>query len=75
MDVLARTGQEQFVISVNDMPEVRDAYQELIIQINEIRYTVGLQATEPCGELIISNRLCSKVLKAKPPGLGGFLIP
>lgn len=56
MGELARTGQGQFVISVNDTPEMRDAFQGLTIQTTEIRYTVGQQATEPRGELIITNR-------------------
>jgi len=56
MGELARTGQGQFVISVNDTPEMRDAFKGLTIQTTEIRYTVGQKATEPRGELIISNR-------------------
>ena len=56
MGELARTGQGQFVISVNDTPEMRAAFKGLTIQTTEIRYTVGQKATEPRGELIISNR-------------------
>ncbi|HAV46302.1 MAG TPA: hypothetical protein DCX44_13710 [Halomonas sp.] len=56
MGELARTGQGQFVISVNDTPEMRDAFKGLAIETTEIRYTVGQKATEPRGELIISNR-------------------
>ena len=56
MSELARTGQGQFVISVNDTPEMRDAFKGLTIRTTQIRYTVGQQTTEPRGELIITNR-------------------
>ncbi|WP_156524098.1 MULTISPECIES: hypothetical protein [unclassified Halomonas] len=56
MGELARTGQGQFVISVNDTPEMRDTFQGLTHHTTQIRYTVGQQATEPRGELIITNR-------------------
>lgn len=56
MGELAREGQGQFVISVNDTPEMHDAVQGLTLQATLIRYTVGQQATEPRGELIITNR-------------------
>ena len=56
MGELARTSKGQFVISVNDMPEMRDAFKSLTLKTTLIRYTVGQQATEPRGELIITNR-------------------
>ncbi len=56
MGELARAGQGQFVISVNDTPEMRDAYKGLTIRTTKILYTVGQQAIDPRSELIITNR-------------------
>lgn len=53
---LARQAQGQVVISVNDVPEMREAFKGLTIHTASIRYTVGREATDHRGELIITNR-------------------
>ncbi|MDR9440186.1 MAG: DNA adenine methylase [Halomonas sp.] len=56
MAELARHAQGQVVISVNDIPEMRQSFDGLVIRTTKISYTVGRQATGKRGELIISNR-------------------
>ncbi|MCC5882462.1 MAG: DNA adenine methylase [Halomonas sp.] len=52
---LARKAKGQVVISVNDIPEMREAFEGLTIHTTSIRYTVGLAPTGYRGELIITN--------------------
>lgn len=56
MGDLARQARGQVVISVNDIPEMREVFAGLEIHTTEIRYTVGQKATDRRGELIITNR-------------------
>lgn len=56
MGELARSAQGQVVISVNDTPEMREAFAGLTLHTAQVRYTVGRQATDLRGELIITNR-------------------
>lgn len=56
MAELARTAKGQVVISVNDVPKMREVFQGLDLQTTQLRYTVGQKATSPKGELIIVNR-------------------
>lgn len=56
MASLAREAKGQVVISVNDVPEMREAFEGLTIHTTSIRYTVGREATDQRGELIITNR-------------------
>ena len=56
MASLAREAKGQVVISVNDVPEMREAFEGLTIHTTSIRYTVGHEATDQRGELIITNR-------------------
>ncbi|MCM2973514.1 DNA adenine methylase [Larsenimonas suaedae] len=56
MGKLAREAKGQVVISVNDIPEMHEAFEGLTIQRTQLRYSVGLEHTAPRGELIISNR-------------------
>lgn len=53
---LAREARGQVIISVNDVPEMREAFQGLTIHTTSIRYTVGRETTDQRGELIINNR-------------------
>ncbi|EWH01086.1 DNA adenine methylase [Halomonas sp. BC04] len=53
---LARQAEGQVVISVNDIPEMREAFEGLTIHSTSIRYTVGRESTGHRGELIITNR-------------------
>lgn len=56
MAELARTIKGKMIISVNDIPEMRKAFQGLNIETVDIRYTVGgNMKTEPTKELIIRN--------------------
>lgn len=56
MAELARTISGQMVISVNDIPEMRQAFAGLTMQSVKIRYTVGGQhRSSPTAELIISS--------------------
>lgn len=43
------------IISVNDIPEMRNAFDGLTIERVEIGYTVGGAAKAKSGELIIRN--------------------
>jgi len=52
---LARTITGRMIISVNDIPEMRKAFDGLTIERTELAYTVGIKATAPMGELIIRN--------------------
>lgn len=56
MAELARTAKGQVVISVNDVPKMREVFQGLDLQMTQLRYTVGRKTTSPKGELIITNR-------------------
>ncbi|MCM2131480.1 DNA adenine methylase [Larsenimonas rhizosphaerae] len=56
MGKLARQARGQFVVSVNDIPEMHEAFDGLTIRRTQLRYSVGQQHTEPRGELIITNR-------------------
>ncbi|WP_445157082.1 DNA adenine methylase [Halomonas sp. E14] len=56
MASLTREVKGQVVISVNDVPEMREAFEGLTIHTTSIRYTVGREATDQRGELIITNR-------------------
>ncbi|OHV11213.1 DNA adenine methylase [Kushneria phosphatilytica] len=56
MAQLAHDAKGQVVISVNDIPEMHAAFEGLSIRRTTLRYQNGKQATEPRGELIISNR-------------------
>ncbi|WP_254799127.1 hypothetical protein [Halomonas sp. SS10-MC5] len=55
MASLAREAKGQVVISVNDVPEMCEAFEGLTIHTTSIRYTVGREATDQRGELIITN--------------------
>ena len=56
MAELARSIKGRVVISVNDIPEMHEAFAGLNIETVEIRYTVGGSArSKPVRELIISN--------------------
>ncbi|MDE1714926.1 DNA adenine methylase (plasmid) [Chromobacterium amazonense] len=57
MAELARTMQGKMLISVNDIPEMREAFAGLAMQRLEIRYTVGGagRGTASSGELLIRN--------------------
>lgn len=55
MAELARTMKGRMIISVNDIPEMRKAFDGLTIERTELAYTVGFKATAPMGELIIRN--------------------
>lgn len=54
---LARTIKGKMVISVNDIPEMRQAFAGLTIERAEIRYAIGGsgRSKEKSGELIIRN--------------------
>ncbi|MGQ7242838.1 DNA adenine methylase [Salinicola sp. V024] len=56
MAEFAKRSKGQVVISVNDIPEMRTAFDGLNISTTQLKYTVGRQMTEARGELIISNR-------------------
>lgn len=56
MAEFARTSKGQVVISVNDIPEMRTAFDGLKVRTARLRYSVGRQATEARSELIITNR-------------------
>ncbi|RUR43384.1 DNA adenine methylase [Vreelandella populi] len=56
MAEIARNAKGQVVISVNDIPEMRAAFEGLKIHTADIRYTVGVKTTDKMKELIISNR-------------------
>ena len=51
----AWTAKGQVVISVNDVPKMREVFQGLNLETTQLRYTVGQKATSPKGELIISR--------------------
>lgn len=56
MAELARTIQGKMIISVNDIPEMRRAFEGMQIGTAEIRYTVGgAGRSTKNGELIITN--------------------
>jgi DNA adenine methylase len=56
MAELARTIQGKMVISVNDIPEMRRAFNGLAIDTAEIRYSVGgAGRAAKTGELIVRN--------------------
>lgn len=56
MAELARQTKGQVVISVNDVPRMREVFKGLSLQSTQLRYTVGKGTTAPKGELIITNR-------------------
>ena len=58
MAELARTVKGRMIISVNDIPEMRQAFDGLTIKRVDINYTVGGagRAKSKAGELIIQNR-------------------
>ncbi|MCB8889914.1 DNA adenine methylase [Vreelandella malpeensis] len=56
MAEIAKNAQGQVVISVNDIPEMREAFAGLNIRTAQTRYTVGGGGGEPAKELIITNR-------------------
>lgn len=56
MAEIAKSAKGQVVISVNDIPEMREAFAGLDIRTAKIRYTVGGGGGETSKELIISNR-------------------
>lgn len=56
MAELSRNIQGRMVISVNDIPEMRDAFKGLTIDSVSIKYSVGLhKCGRPSGELIVRN--------------------
>jgi DNA adenine methylase len=57
MAELARTVQGRMIVSVNDIPEMRKAFQGLMIDRVDINYTVGGtgKSKAKTGELIIRN--------------------
>lgn len=56
MAELARTIQGRMVVSVNDIPEMRQAFAGLAMENVDIRYTVGAQGRgTPRRELIVRN--------------------
>ena len=53
---LAKTIEGKMVVSVNDIPEMREAFGGLSMQTVDIRYTVGgSNANNTSRELIITN--------------------
>lgn len=58
MAEFAQSSKGQVIISVNDVPEMRRAFEGLTVESTEIRYTVGGagKAAKPTSELIINNR-------------------
>lgn len=56
MAEIAKNAEGQVVISVNDIPEMRAAFEGLTIHTADIRYTVGVKTTGTMKELIVSNR-------------------
>ncbi|EJK7320658.1 DNA adenine methylase [Escherichia coli] len=55
MAELARTMQGRMIISVNDIPEMRDIFHGLTFSTVGIRYTVGRKPASATSELIILN--------------------
>lgn len=55
MAELARTMQGRMIISVNDIPEMRDIFHGLTFSTVGIRYTVGGKPASTTSELIILN--------------------
>ena len=55
MAELAWTAKGQVVISVNDVPKMREVFQGLDLQTTQLRYTVGREATRPRRELVITT--------------------
>lgn len=57
MAELARTVKGRMIISVNDIPEMRQAFVGLTIERVDINYTVGGggRSKAKAGELIIRN--------------------
>ena len=55
MAELAKRVSGRMIISVNDIPEMRNAFDGLTIERVEIGYTVGGAAKAKSGELIIRN--------------------
>ncbi|EEW4294472.1 DNA adenine methylase [Escherichia coli] len=55
MAELARTMQGRMIISVNDIPEMRDIFHGLTFSTVGIRYTVGGKPASATSELIILN--------------------
>lgn len=57
MAALARSIQGKMVISVNDIPEMRQAFAGLAMERVGIRYTIGGSGNSKAetGELIIRN--------------------
>ena len=65
MAELARKAQGQVVISVNDIPEMREAFAGLVIKTTQIRYTVGGRARPPRqgGLLVQPGVRCGSALR------------
>jgi DNA adenine methylase len=50
----------RFIVSINDLPEIRELFNEFILKPVELKYFAGREKAVQARELLVSNFSCSK---------------